>query len=69
MNDPEKDPNAKKFQQISFDETISKNLKIMDQTAFTMCKENDMPIVVFDMNKSGNLIKIAKGENVGTLVS
>jgi len=67
--DPEKDPNATKFEKISFDETISKNLKIMDQTAFTMCKENDMPIVVFDMNISGNLIKIVKGENVGTLVS
>ncbi len=67
--DPEKDPNATKFEQISFDETISKNLKIMDQTAFTMCKENNLPIVVFDMNKPGNLFKIIKGENVGTRVS
>ncbi|RLD67152.1 MAG: UMP kinase [Bacteroidetes bacterium] len=67
--DPEKDPQATKFGQISFDETIKRNLKIMDQTAFTMCKENNLPIVVFDMNKSGNLGKIAKGEKIGTLVS
>jgi len=67
--DPEKDPNATKFEQISFDETISRNLKVMDQTAFTMCKENNLPVLVFDMNKSGNLIKIIKGENIGTLVN
>ncbi|MEN8120423.1 MAG: UMP kinase [Bacteroidota bacterium] len=67
--DPEKDPTATKFEQISFEETISRNLKVMDQTAFTMCKENNLPIVVFDMNKSGNLLKIAKGENIGTVVS
>lgn len=67
--DPEKDPGAKKFEQISFDETLSRNLKVMDQTAFIMCKENNLPIVVFDMNKSGNLSKIVKGENIGTLVS
>ncbi len=66
--DPEKDPTAKKFTQISFDETISKKLKIMDMTAFTLCKENNLPIVVFDMNKAGNLAKIVKGEHVGTLV-
>jgi uridylate kinase len=66
--DPEKNPNAKKFATISFQECISKNLKVMDMTAFTLCMENKLPIIVFDMNKAGNLIKIVKGESVGTLV-
>jgi uridylate kinase len=66
--DPEKNPNAKKFETISFQECISKNLKVMDMTAFTLCMENKLPIIVFDMNKEGNLIKIVKGESVGTLV-
>jgi len=66
--DPEKNPNAKKFETISFQECISKNLKVMDMTAFTLCMENKLPINVFDMNKAGNLIKIVKGESVGTLV-
>ena len=66
--DPEKNPNAKKFETISFQECISKNLKVMDMTAFTLCMENKLPIIVFDMNKAGNLIKIIKGESVGTLV-
>ena len=66
--DPEKNPNAKKFETISFQECISKNLKVMDMTAFTLCMENKLPIIVFDMNKAGNLIKIVKGESVGTLV-
>ena len=65
--DPEKNPNAKKFETISFQECISKNLKVMDMTAFTLCMENKLPIIVFDMNKAGNLIKIVKGESVGTL--
>ena len=54
--DPEKDPSAKKFDKISFEEVISKRLKVMDSTAFTMCRDNNMPLVVFDMNKPGNLI-------------
>ncbi|MCE2844774.1 MAG: UMP kinase [Chitinophagaceae bacterium] len=66
--DPEKNLNAKKFETISFQECISKNLKVMDMTAFTLCMENKLPIIVFDMNKAGNLIKIVKGESVGTLV-
>jgi uridylate kinase len=66
--DPEKNPTAKKFETISFQECISKNLKVMDMTAFTLCMENKLPIIVFDMNKAGNLIKIVKGESVGTLV-
>ena len=66
--DPEKNPNAKKFETISFQECISKNLKVMDMTAFTLCMENKLPIIVFDMNKACNLIKIVKGESVGTLV-
>jgi uridylate kinase len=66
--DPEKNPDAKKFETIGFQECISKNLKVMDMTAFTLCMENKLPIIVFDMNKAGNLIKIVKGESVGTLV-
>lgn len=67
--DPEKDPKAKRFQKISFEECISKNLKVMDMTAFTLCMENKLPIVVFDMNKPGNLMSVVTGEKVGTLVS
>ena len=67
--DPEKDKKAKKYETISFDEVISKNLQVMDQTAFTLCKENKLPIIVFDMNKKGNLLKIVKGEEAGTLIS
>jgi uridylate kinase len=66
--DPEKDPTATKYNTITFNECISKNLKVMDMTAFTLCMENELPIIVFDMNKSGNLIKILKGEEVGTVV-
>jgi uridylate kinase len=66
--DPEKDPTAKKFEKISFQECISKNLRVMDMTAFTLCMENKLPIIVFDMNKEGNLLKVVKGEKVGTLV-
>lgn len=66
--DPEKDPNAIKFDEITFDEAYSKGLNVMDLTAFTLCKENAMPLIVFDMNKAGNLLKVVNGEKVGTLV-
>ena len=66
--DPEKNPNAKKFETISFQDCISKNLKVMDMTAFTLCMENKLPIIVFDMNQPDNLMKIVQGESVGTLV-
>jgi uridylate kinase len=68
-SDPEKNPNALKLDELSFSEVISKGLRIMDMTAFTLCKENNLPIIVFDINKPGNLMKIIKGEKVGTLVS
>jgi uridylate kinase len=66
--DPEKDPTAIKFEEISFKECIDMNLKIMDMTAFTLCMENNLPIIVFDMNEPGNLKKLVLGEKVGTLV-
>lgn len=66
--DPEKDPNAKKYSNITFDEAYQKELKVMDMTAFTLCKENNVPIIVFDMNKPGNLKRVVAGEEVGTLV-
>lgn len=66
--DPEKDPKAKKYETITFQECISQNLKVMDMTAFTLCMENNLPIIVFDMNKPGNLRKVICGEKVGTLV-
>jgi uridylate kinase len=66
--DPEKDPNAVRFDEISFDEAYEKQLKVMDLTAFTLCKENDMPIIVFDMNKKGNLLNLLKGLPLGTIV-
>lgn len=66
--DPEKDNSATKFEFISFDDVISKRLPVMDMTAFTMCQENKMPIIVFDMNKKGSLLKILEGEKIGTLV-
>ncbi|GAL86931.1 MAG: UMP kinase [Sporocytophaga sp.] len=68
-SDPEKDPTATRFSNISFKEVYQKGLQIMDMTAFTLCKENGLPIIVFDMNKPGNLLKIAEGEDVGTLVT
>ena len=67
--DPEKDPMATKFEHITYDEAYQRNLKVMDMTAFTMCKENDMPMYVFDMNTRGNLMKVLRGENIGTLVT
>lgn len=66
--DPEKDKTATKFNKITFQECISRNLKVMDMTAFTLCMENKLPIIVFDMNKSGNLHRVVSGEKVGTLV-
>jgi len=66
--DPEKDPSATKYDTLSFNDAISKNLKIMDTTAFTLSQENKLPIIVFDMNKKGNLIKLVSGENIGTTV-
>lgn len=66
--DPEKDKSAVKFDEISFDEIYNRNLKVMDLTATTMCKENNMPIYVFDMDTPGNLMKVMKGEQIGTLV-
>ena len=67
--DPEKNKNAVKFDKISFDEAITKNLKIMDSTAFTLSKENNLPIIVFNMNKPGNLKKIIDGKQIGTIVN
>jgi uridylate kinase len=67
--DPEKDPTATKYDTITYQECIAKNLKVMDMTAFALCMENKLPIIVFDMNKAGNLAKVVKGEKVGTLVN
>jgi uridylate kinase len=67
--DPEKDPDAVRFEKVSFAEVIEKRLKVMDSTAFTMCRDNHMPIIVFDMNTEGNLKKVAEGGKNGTLVS
>ncbi len=67
--DPEVDTNAQRFSSISFEEVYDKGLNVMDMTAFTLCKENQLPIIVFDMNRPGNLLKIVKGEEVGTLIS
>ena len=66
--DPEKDKNAKKYDTIKFEEVYNKGLEVMDMTAFTLCKENNLPIIVFDMNKAGNLQSLLKGDKVGTLV-
>lgn len=67
--DPEKDKNAKKYSTITYQECITNNLKVMDMTAFTLCMENDLPIIVFDMNKPGNLKRVVTGDQVGTLVT
>ena len=66
--DPEKDPDATKFKQLTFTKVIALGLNVMDMTAFTLCKENNLPIIVFDINEENNLIRIIKGEEVGTLV-
>ncbi|MCU0438973.1 MAG: UMP kinase [Raineya sp.] len=67
--DPMKDSTATKYNNITFDEAYEKGLNVMDMTAFTLCKENNLPIIVFDMNQEGNLLRIVEGENVGTLVA
>jgi len=67
--DPEKDPTATKYETITFQECLGKNLRVMDMTAFTLCMENNLPIIVFDMNKPHNLKRVVTGEKVGTLVS
>ena len=67
--DPEKDPNATKFHEISFDDVYTKGLNVMDMTAFTLCKENHLPIIVFNMNKEGNLRQLLEGAEVGTVVN
>lgn len=67
--DPEKDPTATKYNNISFQEVYEKGLNVMDMTAFTLCQENNLPIIVFDMNKQGNLENIVNGEEVGTLIN
>ncbi len=66
--DPEKDATATKYDEVSYQECLSRNLRIMDMTAFTLCMENNLPIIVFDMNKEGNLKKVVDGESVGTLI-
>jgi len=67
--DPEKDPTATKYKTISFQEVYEKNLNVMDMTAFTLCQENNLPIIVFDMNLSGNFSKLVQGEDIGTLIT
>ena len=67
--DPEKDPTATKFDTITFDEVIARRLKVMDQTAFTLCRENNLSLIVFDMDTPGNLEKVVAGENIGTVVT
>ena len=67
--DPEKDPTATKFDTITFDEVIARRLKVMDQTAFTLCRENNLSLIVFDMDTPGNLVKVVAGENIGTVVT
>jgi uridylate kinase len=66
--DPEKDPNATKYNTVTFNEVYEKGLNVMDMTAFTLCNENKLPIIIFDMNKGGNLLKLVSGENIGTKV-
>ena len=66
--DPEKDPTAVKYDELTFDEALSKNLKVMDRTAFALCSDGDMPILVFNMEQKGNLSRILKGEKIGTVV-
>jgi len=68
-DDPEKVPSAEKYKSLSFEEAYEKQLKIMDMTAFTLCKENKLPILVFDMNKKGNLFRVVNGDDIGTIIS
>ena len=66
--DPEKDPTAVKYEDITFDEAMSRHLRVLDQTAYALCSEGNMPIIVFDINEEGNLRKLTEGKKVGTLV-
>lgn len=66
--DPLKDPSAERFESLTFQEVFNRGLNVMDMTAFTLCQENNLPIIVFDMNKEGNLARLAKGESIGTIV-
>ena len=66
--DPEKDPTATKYETVTFNEVYEKGLNVMDMTAFTLCNENKLPIIIFDMNKEGNLLRLVTGENIGTKV-
>ena len=68
-SDPEKNPEAKKFDKISFEKVIQMGLNVMDMTAFTLCQENNLPIIVFNINDQGSLAKLISGEKIGTLVS
>lgn len=68
-SDPEKDPDAKKFETLTFEDAYNKGLSVMDLTAFTLCRENNVPVIVFDMNQKGNLKKVVMGEKIGTLVT
>ena len=67
--DPEKDPNAIRYESLTFDEVIRGNLRVMDMTAFTLCQENNLPMIVFNMNEAGNLLSVVSGKAIGTLVS
>jgi uridylate kinase len=67
--DPEKDPTATKFDRITYDEIYNRGLKVMDLTATTLCRDNGLPIVVFNMDQPGNLLRLMKGENIGTVVT
>ncbi len=67
-SDPEKNPDAKMFDVVSYDDVIHKNLRVMDQTAFTLCKENNLPVQVFNINNNGNFKRLVKGEQIGTIV-
>jgi uridylate kinase len=67
-SDPEKNPNAKKYTNLTYADAISQKLNVMDMTAFTLCQENSIPIIVFDMNTTDNLMKVVSGEQIGTLV-
>lgn len=67
--DPEKDSSAVKYDSLSFDEALEKGLRVMDQTAFTLCRENKLPVYVFNMNEKGNLLKVLAGNNIGTLIN
>ena len=68
-SDPEKNPKAKKFNSIKYSEALKRKLNVMDLTAFTLCQENHLPIIVFDVNKKGNLKKVLNGKKIGTIVT